>query len=154
MAPQQNGSAVELSTILQCGENAGLIHFLQERAERLATFPRTQAQPPGDVDGVHPDIVIRLWNELASVLPEKCQWVLLGTPILVRLDTAVVFAFGVGMSYCLRLPPHFYAEAIQADYESTRGDLNLNEIGTGCLFGKFLDLERQWCLAAHESASI
>jgi hypothetical protein len=141
-----------MSIILNTPQNAGLVRYLQTRVDLLSSKPSLQSPAPGDVDGVHPDIVVRLWDELGSQLAENCRWVFLGTPILVRWDTGVVFAFGSGTIYCLRLPPSIYGDAIQSGYERIRVNSDLAPIGSEWVFGRFIDKEDAWCSAAFDFA--
>jgi hypothetical protein len=141
-----------MSIILNTPQNAGLVRYLQPRAELLSTKPSLQSPPPGNVDGVHPDIVVRLWDELGSKLAENCRWVLLGAPILVRWDTGIVFAFGTGTVYCLRLTPSIFGDAIQSGYERVKANLDLASIGPEWMFGRFTVKEDAWCSAAFDFA--
>ena len=101
--------------------NRGVISYLGD-PQRLArsvsaAASRTECTPADIPDpyytlGTHPDLVTRLWDELAHELPVDCRCVVFGTPALVRPDSGVLFGFAGGPhTYALRLPPALRASA-------------------------------------------
>lgn len=104
--------------------NLGVISYLAA-PERLGRSASVAAQrdecAPSDVPdpyyslGTHPDLVARLWDELASGLPADCRRILFGTPVLVRPDSGVLFTFAGGThTYALRVPPEVKGAALAA----------------------------------------
>lgn len=105
----------------------------------------------------HPNVVTRLWNNFASVLPAQCNWVVYGTPVLVNPATAVIFAFAGGTVYALRLPEDARSEAFKLGLDTVRefsngGMLDLSDLGDGWMFGRALSEEQRWCVRAFEHA--
>jgi hypothetical protein len=103
-------------------ENAGVVGYLCKTKMRSASNARDlYSCSPDSVNnpyynlGTHPDLVTRLWDEIAAELPVQCKWVVCGTPALVRPDSGIVFAFAGGtFTYALRLPPTARAELVAA----------------------------------------
>src|SRR4051794_24613595 len=91
--------------------NAGVLRHLRGgRSLSLARgagacSPESVREPYMNL-GTHPDLVSRLWNEITTALPVRCNWVVYSAPVLVRPDTGIIFAFAGGThTYALRLPP-------------------------------------------------
>jgi hypothetical protein len=150
--------AIELSHFA----NAGLIRYLEE--SRFGAQPPLSCSPDSVKDpyytlGTHPDLVERLWDQLGSVLPEDCRWVLHGTPVLIHPHSRVAFAFATGtLSYALRLAQPEFLEALEAGAQRIHtypngSVLDLANIGDGWVFGRWLPDEPRWCLAAYEDAA-
>jgi hypothetical protein len=124
--------------------NAGLRSYLEPRHQRpnlaALAFP-DELSRPYDSLGTHPDLVSRLWDELGKVLPTDCRAVFYGTPVLLRPDTAVVFAFAGGThTYAFRLPELERLEAIGAGASrikrySIGPSLDLDRIGSEWVLG-------------------
>jgi len=145
--------------------NAALIAYFARRPdwlladEPVSRDPATVPQPYLNLS-THPDIVERLWDQVAALLPEPCRWVLYHRPVLVHPWNGVVFGFAQGMpTYVLRLPEAERAEALAAgaqtrfDYTVGKGEartLDLNEIGEEWVLGGWREAEPRWCLAAYE----
>lgn len=133
--------------------------------------------------GTHPDLVSRLWDQITTALPVRCNWVVYGAPVLVRPDTGVIFAFAGGTIYALRLPLKQRAELVaaasrkaekHADKFTLRGrerdrylraqasdvrkysdgsTFDISTVGKEWAFGRWLEGEVSWCLAAYEHAT-
>src|SRR5206468_9515852 len=101
--------------------NATLCRYL-ERHGRLGSTPIARPDEilkPYESLGTHPDLVARLWDELAADLPADCRFVVFGAPALVRPDTGIVFGFAGGThTYALRLPADVRQEAMLAGARS------------------------------------
>src|SRR5579884_1802708 len=153
--------------------NAGLLRYLSRSSRRTRSMFFTRDRPgcsPNEVAkpyinlGTHPDVVEHLWDVLGKRLPRDCRWVVYGSPVLACPSTGIIFAFGGGTLYALRLPPNEFEQALRAglkrllDYrekpemgmEAFRFDLDT--IGPGWVFGKFLKAEEAWCQAAYRAA--
>ena len=138
--------------------NAALLRHLKRE------FPtRIEQQSPDEVRqpylslGTHPEIVERLWDQLAVDLPEKCAWVLYGRPVLVRPSTGIVFAWATGHVYALRLGPDAHNAALRAGAGrlhtfSDGSTLDLAGFGPEWLFGMWFRDEPAWCRAAWDAA--
>jgi len=115
--------------------------------------------------GTHPDLAMRLWDELARGLPADCRRVVFGTPALVRPDSGVVFGFAGGThTYALRLPPDVREAALSAGATTVHhypaypelgiqaSVLDLRDVGGEWIFGGWFVSEHEWCSAAYEYA--
>ena len=115
--------------------------------------------------GTHPDLVMRLWDELGKTLPADCRRVVFGTPALVRPDSGVVFGFAGGThTYALRLPLDVRKAALVAGATTVHhypsypelgihaSVLDLRDVGGEWIFGRWLVSEPEWCAAAYEYA--
>lgn len=155
--------------------NAGILHYLKEMQEETASLKLPPSLSPVDVKdphynlGTHPDVVSRLWNEIPKDLPERCEWVVYGSPVLVQPEIGVIFGVGLGTTYALRLPEPARSEAVNKGAKTiwTYNDawrkelgpehntvLDLAIWGPGWVFGKWLSDESRWCLAAYHSAAL
>jgi hypothetical protein len=141
--------------------NAALCRYLEGRGR--TTLPPL-ARPdevarPYDTLGTHPDLVARLWDEIAAPLPVDCRFVVFGTPALVRPDTGIVFGFAGGThTYALRLPETLRKDALAAGAERVKRyprqpPFDLDVIGPEWVFGAWLKGEDLWGPAAYEFAS-
>jgi len=102
-------------------ENTGVIGYLCSLEMRSGSNPRDRyscsPDSVSDHNGLstHPDLIIRLWDEITAELPVRCEWVVCGHPALVRPDSGIVFAFATGtFTYALRLRPAARAELAAA----------------------------------------
>jgi hypothetical protein len=142
--------------------NAALCRWLAGRARpgtpaiaRPDRFPR-----PYESLGTHPDLVARLWDEIAAVLPVDCRFVVFGAPALVRPDTGIVFGFACGThAYALRLPENVRRQAVLAGAGRVmtyprQPPLDLEIIGPEWVFCRWLAGEELWCRAAFEFATV
>lgn len=140
--------------------NVAIVGYLRSigsrRGSPASRFPEGLAS--GSPPGTHPDLVARLWGELAAVLPVDCRWLVYGAPTLVCPASGVVFAFAGGTAtYGFRLPPGLKAQALRAGapVEQRYSDgtlLRAADIGADWVFGRWLPGEREWCLAAYNFA--
>lgn len=147
-----------------------------------ARSPESVQEPYTDL-GTHPELVSRLWDEITTALPVRCDWIVYGAPVLVRPDTGIIFAFAGGThTYALRLPLKQRAELVAAAYRQAEkradkfnlrgherdhylraqaGDVHeysngstfdISTVGKEWVFGRWLEGETSWCLAAYEHA--
>jgi hypothetical protein len=127
------------------------------------TKPGNLSRAPDVLDqyglGTHPDLVDRLWKEIAARLPRTCAWVVFGNPVLVHPTTGIIFGFAGGThTYALRLPEEELRVALTAGAKrvttySDGSSLNLDEIGREWILGQWFKQEPEWCLAAYEFAA-
>ena len=140
--------------------NAGLISYFKKRAQQ---YNYTTLSEPS---GTHPDLVIRLWDELGTLLPVDCHAVVYGAPVLSRPDSGIIFAFAGGtFTYALRLPPGVRASAISAgatrvyhypaypELKLEASTLDLADVGDEWLFGDWLKGEEEWVKFAYDFAT-
>ncbi len=125
-------------------------------ADNPSCSPDTVEQPFLRL-GTHPDVVEQLWKRLATALPIECNWVVYGNPVLVNPASAVMFAFGVGTIYALRLPNDIREQAMKLGARSSHtfgggSVLDLGDFGDEWVFGRWFKDEERWCLKAFEYA--
>jgi len=116
-------------------ENGGVLTY-------LAGHDSTRFDPlPDEADrlrlGTHPDVVARLWDELANAFAADARAVVRATPALIDPSSGVIVAVGIGTTYALRLVPEDTAgrETIHR-YTSVGRTLDLAEtFGAGWVFG-------------------
>ena len=139
--------------------NAGLLRYFQKRAKQFNH--RNMTKPTG----THPDLVLRMWDELGGLLPEDCHAVIHGAPVLVRPSSSIIFAFAGGThTYAFRLPPDVRAAALKAgatrvyhyraypELKMEASTFDLADIGDDWVFGGWLKGEEDWIKAAYEYA--
>jgi hypothetical protein len=143
--------------------NTKLIEYLSRSKEgsRWAdgpSFSPSLVDKPHYTLGTHPDCVEFFWDKLGKQLPEDCRWVVWDTPVLINRTSSVIFAFGCGTSYCLRLAPEDFHLALELGYASqhTFGRntlLRVSDFGDTWVFGKFKAEEEEWIGRAYVAAS-
>ena len=140
--------------------NANLLRYFEQRAKKYNYGTRTEPK------GTHPELLMRLWDELGGLLPADCHAVIHGAPVLVRKESGIIFAFAGGThTYAFRLPPELRNIAIAAGatrvyhYRAYRelhveaSTFDLAEIGEEWVFGGWLKGEEQWIRAAYDFAA-
>ena len=147
--------------VLEHPANTGLVRHFALRCERVGMEP---VLTPGNVRdpyyglGTHPDLVSRLWDELASTLPIDCRAVFYGAPALIHPSTGIIFGFAGGThTYALRLPGPERADAMSAGATRTKTYpcsplFDLTELGDEWVFCGWFHGEQAWCLAAFREA--
>lgn len=146
--------------ILNHQTNAKLIAYLSRfhTPSTSAVMMPMQAHNPYYTLGTHPDLVERLWDQLPALLPVDCRAVFYNSPVLIRPDTGIVFAFAGGThTYALRLPPREFSEAVQAGAQRvytypSSPPIDLETIGDEWIFCRWYKNEEYWCAAAYEFA--
>jgi hypothetical protein len=128
-------------------------------ADRPVIATPDQIVRPYETLGTHPDLVTRLWDELPSQLPVDCRRVYYSRPVLMHLQTGIVFGFAGGThTYALRLPEPQRSEALQAGatrlkhYPVNQLSFDLDEVGPEWVFCGWHKDEEAWCRAAYELA--
>lgn len=141
--------------------NAGVLNYLQSEWN---TSPEPKSCPPDALKnyqelGTHPELVSWLWETMTAKLPQACQWVIFGKPVLIHPKTGVIFGFGQGDSVCgLRLALDKVGEAIMSgmddDAELENGHTIYGEdIGDDWVFCTWTEDDPDWCLRAYENAA-
>jgi hypothetical protein len=119
--------------------------------------PAPLADPDIVKPQVHPDIIERIW-QLGAAMPQDCRAVVYGAPSLVHPQTGVIFVFGAGTVYFLRLPVALAAEAIKAGAFTNHkwsfgGGMDIRqELGEEWIGGRWLQDEPAWCSRAYLQA--
>ena len=132
--------------------NARVLAWLATHRPGPATLERHDEVPNAYLGlGCHPDLVERLWKDLATALPIDCRYVLARTPALVHPKTGLVLALGIGTQYVLRITATDRAAALAAGLKTTTvwaGGRKLDleaELGPDWLFGAWAKAETAWC---------
>jgi len=100
--------------------------------------------------GCHPDIVERLWETIGSSLPADCRALVYGNPALVHPTLGIVFAWGLGTGYAIRIPDEAMSESLEAGCETEceeagGGKVVIGEVlGKGWIIGCWKNEEMQW----------
>ena len=142
------------------GPKAGV--FRAAREQDLAAGRLLQDQAPDSINrlnlGTHPDLVERFWTTLTLLVPEPCQWVVYGGPVLCHPANGVIFGWAGGSTnYALRLPQPQREQALQAGAKtvsrySTKDELDVTHIGLEWVLGNFNASEDALCLQAYQYA--
>ena len=107
--------------------------------------------------GSHPDVVERVWDQLAKSLPRDCRCLVFGTPVLVHPSSGIIFAICNGSQYNLRLTSAGLHEAIAQGVKtvtrwSSGQEMNASEVlGADWVFGMWSIEELRWCQAIYET---
>ena len=141
--------------------NALLLRYFRNRSKQY------NYRVPTEVHGTHPDLVMRLWDELGKQLPEDCHAVVYGSPVLIRPSSGIIFAFAGGThTYAFRLPPDIREIAMKAgatrvyhyraypELKMEASTFDLADIGDEWVFGGWLNGEDDWIKAAYDFATI
>jgi len=139
--------------------NAGLRRHREAGRSRLDPVRSPdEVVRPYDSLGTHPDLVARLWDELAGDLPRECRTIFFGGPALVHPGTGILFGFAEGThTYALRLPE---IERLEAQRQGAarvvrygKGpSFDLTDVGPEWIFCRWYKGEEAWCRAAYDFA--
>lgn len=147
-----------MSIDFQHPANAGILARIGKTAKNV-TLPNCAPEDYPDLYGLgtHPDLIVRLWDELTTSLPEQCAWIINKRPVLVHPTSGIIFGYAEGThAYTLRLPPTVYEEAIAQGATRVHAypdqTFDLETVGPEWVFGHWLKEEPGWCLAAYEFA--
>lgn len=140
--------------------NARVLVYLE-----TASMGGPTSAAPESVDrwqlGTHPDLVEIFWDRLTALLPEPCQWVVHGSPVLVHPETGVLFGLAGGTSTtALRLPERERAEAFEVAgygraYAYPRATIYASDMGEQWALiepGSAEPRAARWCLSAYRYA--
>jgi len=140
--------------------NLLVLRHLAQRARARATELGGEPAPayaspashpdPYQGAGSHPDVVERVWDQLATALGGRGRCLVHGRPALVEPVHGVVVALAHGTAYLLRVPDEALEGASRLGCRATRTwsdgthtDL-WAELGPGWLFGNWMKEESQW----------
>jgi len=141
--------------------NARVIRYLKKRNEKAPPLqlPDSVSTPYYSL-GSHPDIVERVWVQLAARLPSECAVIAYGNPALVHPASGIVMALAMGTAYTLRILPESRDEAVRAgasaihNYTASRIVLDVSkELGPDWIFGCWDERECEWCFEVYQSLS-
>jgi hypothetical protein len=126
--------------------------------EELPPLETGRPRDPYMLQGCHPDIVARVWDELGKELPRDCRGQAKGRPVLAHPDTDRIIAVAHGTGYALWLTPEDYADALEAGARTVMtwagGSVtDLTErAGTGWIWGCWYGDEPLWLQRAYAAA--
>jgi hypothetical protein len=148
-----------MSIDLESPLNQGVLRYLS-RPEKPQTpviaTPDSVKDPYAD-QGSHPDIVQRVWDELAAGLPGRCKRLVYGTPALVHDRSGIVIAICNGTQYNLRLTGEDLREALRLGARtrlrwSTGDEMDCQAVlGADWVFGGWFKQEPAWCGRTYEA---
>jgi|SRR5581483_6043960 len=130
------------------------------KVKRLFVKPRTIREPPliapPDAEQwlVHPEITERVWH-LGTTMPIDCRALVCGAPALLHPQTGVIFVYGVGTVYFLRLTLRLAEEAVKAGAFTMHrwtfgGEMDIRrELGNEWVGGRWLQNEPEWCIETY-----
>jgi hypothetical protein len=123
--------------------------------EELPALSTGRPRDPYMEQGCHPDIVVRVWDELGAALPRDCRAQANGIPVLAHPDSDRIFAAARGTAYALWLTPEDFAAAAEAGAATvmtwsggSTTDL-AQRAGPGWIWGRWYQPEPQWVHAAY-----
>jgi hypothetical protein len=132
--------------------NAGVLAYLGRDGHLPVVAPPESHDDPYLRAGSHPDVVLRVWDEIGGSSPAAERCLLHGTPGLVHRQSGLVLAVALGTSYAVRLAPAELREALRAgastEHHYTTVDITLNlpsTFGDGWVFGGWHRDEPTWC---------
>lgn len=133
-------------------ENDGVLRYLGQGAD-----PREiDIERPTDATdrwhlGAHPDIVERLWSELAARLAHDSRRLIAGGAALIDPETGVIVAVALGTTYAIRLTGESLTRARERGYVSVHEFSTVNRrldldtaFGPGWVFGRRDPDELRW----------
>jgi hypothetical protein len=123
-------------------------------------LPSLESGRPRDpywLQGSHPDIVARVWDELGKELPRDCRAQATGTPVLAHPETDRIFAAAHGTAYALWLTPVDFERALQGEATTVMtwsgGSVTdlAERAGEEWIWGRWYDDEPLWVRRAYEA---
>lgn len=106
--------------------------------------------------GTHPDLVDRLWHEVAIDLPTRVRWVIWGVVVLLHPKSGVIFGFAGGThNYALRVPDTVRDLALAdggGPADGDAGKMGLSILGPNWILPKFNPRDRDWAIEAFRYA--
>lgn len=127
--------------------------------EEKPPLPGGKRRDPYLHEGSHPDIVVRVWDELGAVLPVDCRAQANGTPSLAHPVTDRVFAVAHGTAYALWLVPADVVAALElgAATVMTWSGGSVTDLaeraGPGWIWGRWYDPEPEWLVRAFDASA-
>jgi hypothetical protein len=138
-----------LMSDVQQPANEKVLLSLKRPSERLLSPPDSGSFSYWN-RGCHPDIVERIWQQLAAPLGSESRCLIYGTPSLICPATGLILAVGYGTAYCVRVPIKCQTEAVAAGAKISQqwsGGSTTNiqdEFGSDWFFGAWLKQELAW----------
>lgn len=142
--------------------NAGVLSYV---GQGLPPAEVVVASPPPDVDrfrlGAHPDIVARLWDELAPALGVETGALVAGGPALIDPGSGRILAVALGTQYALWLTGSGLAQAEAIGYQTVHEFRSVGRsldlaarFGPGWLFGAWNANEGTWLEESRRSTNL
>ena len=149
---------------IACAENAKVLHYREKTAKLyrsksakhdVSLYMKREdavADPYRDC-GCHPDIVIRIGDEIGKSLPIDCRCLVVGAPALAHPQHGFILALGLGTNYAIRVPTACLKEAKQLvdaniDNQTMKKlfDFDIQrDLGDDWIYGAWKDYEVVWC---------
>jgi hypothetical protein len=136
--------------------NAGVWELLgPERPPLKSGRPRD----PYMGQGSHPDMVVRVWDDLGAELPRDCRAQAKGRPVLAHPATDRIIAIAYGTAYALWLTPEDFAAALEAGAKTQRtwtgGSVTelARSAGPGWIWGRWYADEPSWLLRSYAASA-
>jgi hypothetical protein len=126
--------------------------------EELPPLSTGRPRDPYMSQGSHPDIVVRVWDELGNELPRDCRAQAKGKPVLSHPETDRIIAVSHGTAYALWLTPDDLADAQQAGATTVMtwsgGSVTdlAERAGSGWIWGRWFQNEPSWIRHAYAAA--
>jgi hypothetical protein len=128
--------------------------------EELPPIAGRRQRDPYMYQGSHPDVVVRVWDELGKALPRDCRALAKGgKPVLAHPDTDRIFALPHGTAYAVWLVPDDFEQAL-ADGAHTKHTWSNGSVtdlteraGAGWIWGRWDDRELLWARRAYDAGA-
>jgi hypothetical protein len=131
--------------------NINVLKYLNKGKTNQPLIANPNSVPdPYYQQGSHPDVVERIWDQIASALPKDCRCLVYGIPALVHPKSGIIFAFTGGTVYYLRVPSTLVNEILQSGVRTyaqrAEGDIDTQrDLGSDWIFGTWSSKEIEWC---------
>ena len=137
--------------------NQGVLEYLKKEKDSKILIAAPESVPdPYLKQGCHPDIVMRVWDQLGAALHQDCRCLVCGTPALVQPVSGIILAFCLGTQYCLRLTSLPMDEALKLGVKTSTiwagGKITdaFQTFGMDWIFGSWKNEELDWCREVYE----
>jgi len=137
--------------------NQGVLEYLKKEKDSKILIAAPDSVPdPYLKQGSHPDVVMRVWDQLGTALPQDCRCLVCGTPALVQPASGIILAFCLGTQYCLRFTSLLMDEALKLGVKTSTtwsgGKITdaIQTFGADWIFGSWKKEELDWCRDVYE----
>ncbi len=148
-----------MDDILQ--ENARTLEYLKRKSELWPHSAKENTSP--DVKcwkeiNAHPEVIERVWGDLAKDIPGDCRAIVHGIPVLRHHASGLIFVICLGTFYWMRVPSELMVELRVNEFNFVKKMSNgkiidvRKELGDGWVYGRWREEELEWCLVAYNRA--